>query len=309
MKATARKVMPGPGIYTGLTLDEYHSAGVCPGPAVSSSGLRKLWKTSPAHFYCEWAENPNAEPREETKSMKLGTAAHHFLLGEDDAFNPRYIMHPDKMPDAQGVMKPWSLQLKSAKQWKEEQEASGKTVISRDELEVIRHIANALKAHPLIDNGLLNGAIEQSMCVQDKETGLWLKVRPDAVPFDSGDYADLKSISDALDVTLKMTLRNYGYQQQGALQWEVCELLGIAFESWTLVFTETGLPYCVRIVALDDAELSRGRRQNRAMLRLIADCMDRGHWPGPGNENDAETFWLSKEDQEHIDKRLERYGA
>lgn len=297
--------MTGPGIFSGIPLHDYHSAGICPGPSVSSSDLRNLWvKRSPAHFYVDWRCNPNRKPPKPSREMILGSAAHHLLLGEDD-FSTHYIVHPDKMPDQKGAMKPWSLQLGSAKLWVEQQVAAGKEVISPEDLETIRRMARSLGEHPLIEAGLLNGMIEQSMCCLDKETGLWLQARPDAIPTDSGDYGDLKSISDVLDVTIKTTLRARAYHQQAALTWEICDQLKLPFASWSLVFSETDEPFCSRIVEIPEDDLNRGRRQNRAMIYQIADCLAAGKWPGPGSD-DADPFWLPKTDQEYIDQRLEK---
>jgi hypothetical protein len=46
--------IPAPGIYPGIPISKYHSADVCRGPSVSSSGLRNFWKSSAAHFNAEW---------------------------------------------------------------------------------------------------------------------------------------------------------------------------------------------------------------------------------------------------------------
>jgi PDDEXK-like domain of unknown function (DUF3799) len=295
--------IPAPGIYPGIPISKYHSGEVCPGPSVSSSGLRNFWKSSAAHFNAEWECNPNRKPRKTSEAMILGGAAHHLLLGEDE-FATHFICHPLEIPDAKGVLKPWTRALGSAKNWLAEQDAAGKVVVSPLQLEKIRGMARSLAAHPLIEAGVLRGEIEQSMFALDEETGLWLRARPDAIPNDSGDFADLKTTTSVTDFEIKMTLRSYGYHQQAALTWEICEALGVPFDSWTLVFVESDEPYCVRAVALTDDDLARGRRQNRAMLRMIADCLDSGEWPGPGS-TDAEPISLPKTDQEAIDKRLD----
>jgi hypothetical protein len=116
-------------------------------------------------------------------SLTLGRAAHHLLLGEDD-FNTLYIVRPDKWD---------SWRTDAAKAWKQDQEAAGRTVLLPGQLDVIRGMARSLAAHPLIDAGILNGAIEQTIVWKCKDTGVWLKARPDAIPNDAGDFADLKT--------------------------------------------------------------------------------------------------------------------
>ena len=54
----------------------------------------------------------------------------------------------------------------------------------------------SLAEEPLIKAGILNGLVEHTMVYQDKETGVWIKVRPDCVPTDGADISDLKTIAD-----------------------------------------------------------------------------------------------------------------
>jgi hypothetical protein len=169
-------------------------------------------------------------------------------------------------------------------------------------------MSRALAAHPMVFSAeILNGGIEQSGFAKDPVTGLWLRVRPDAMPSD-GMFADLKTCTSVCDLDLKMTLKDYGYHQQGALIWQVCELLKIPFESFSLVFVEKSPPYCVRVVELTDDDLNRGRRQNECGMIAIATGLAEGIWPGPG-EADSEPFSLPKAEQEFIDARLERLEA
>ena len=45
------KPISKPGWYSGVPIETYHSAGMCNGPAVSSSGPTLLLVTSPAHMF------------------------------------------------------------------------------------------------------------------------------------------------------------------------------------------------------------------------------------------------------------------
>jgi len=108
------------------------------------------------------------------------------------------------------------------------------------------------------------------------------------------------------DPAVLSSIRERGYAQQGALVWEVIEALHLPFESFTDLFVEKSPPYCVRRVTLSDAALGRARRQNRAMLRVIADCIDKNEWPG---FDDIENADVAKTEQDRIDQRLERMGV
>ncbi|MDB5584844.1 MAG: hypothetical protein JWR80_10020 [Bradyrhizobium sp.] len=290
-----RKPITEPGIYSGVPMDVYHGANLCDGPSVSSSGLRALSNKSPAHYWCESPYNPDRIEREETSSLTMGRAAHHLLLGEDD-FNTLYIVRPDKWD---------SWRTNDAKAWKAAQEAEGRTVLLSTQLDVIRGMARSLAAHPLIDAGILNGAIEQTIVWRCKDTGVWLKARPDAIPNDAGDFADLKTTTSVQTADLARTIAEYGYHQQAALiaaGWHAIAKKDI--ESFSFVFIESKPPYCTRIVTLKDDDLARGERQNFVAIKTFAACMASGEWPGPGGA-DAEYLALPTWAQTRIDHQLE----
>jgi hypothetical protein len=294
-----RKPITEPWIYSGVPMDIYHGANLCDGPSVSSSGLRKLSNQSPAHYWCESPYNPGRIEREETGALTLGRAAHHLLLGEDD-FNTLYIVRPDKWD---------SWRTDAAKAWKQDQEAAGRTVLLPGQLDVIRGMARSLAAHPLIDAGILNGAIEQTIVWKCKDTGVWLKARPDAIPNDAGDFADLKTTTSVQTADLARTIAEYGYQMQAAMisaGWHA--ITGNDVESFSFVFVEKAPPYCVRIVTLRDDDLARGERQNFVATKMFAECMKTGIWPGPGAA-DAEYVSLPEWAQKRIDHQLEQAEA
>lgn len=293
-------VISSPGIYDGVHIDTYHGQAICDGPSISSSGLRKIFSESPAHFYCDWSGNPEREPDDASAALILGSAAHHLLLGEDD-FSTRFIMRPAEIDG-----EPWQGNKKICKAWLAGQAAAGRTVLTAEQVKTIRGMAKSLAAHPLVKSGILNGAVEQSMFWKCKDTGLWKKARPDCIPNASGDFVDLKTTISVQDDDLRRTIYEHGYHQQGAL---VCEgwaaLTGEKDTSFTLVFVEKAPPYCVRIISLTDEDMTRGERQNYAAIDLFARCLEANEWPGPGRA-DAEYMhmpeWATKRIDYHLDK-------
>lgn len=286
-----------PGVYR-LSLAEYHGQPTS-GPSISSSGLRRIFKQSPAHFWAHSSLNPDRVEDEETQALLLGRAAHHLLLGEDD-FSTLFIARPDCWD---------SWRSKDAKRWKEQQEADGRTCLLPGQLEQIRGMARSLAKHPLIQAGILNGEIEQSLIWKDKETDIWCKARPDAVPNDSGDFADLKTTTSVRDEALQRCIADFGYHQQGALITNgYTAITGNKATSFSLVFVEKEPPFCVRVVTLRDDDLARGERQNNAALRIFARCLETNEWPGPGRA-DAEYLGLPPWEQTRIDYELEQMEA
>ncbi|MGP9819238.1 PD-(D/E)XK nuclease-like domain-containing protein [Salinarimonas sp. NSM] len=276
----AGEVITEPGVYGSVPMERYHGADLCDGPSVSSSGLRTLFSQSPAHYFATSPLNPNRVERTETQAFSLGRAAHHLLLGEAD-FARHFAVRPDEWKD-------W--RTNAAKAWRDEQEAAGLTVLKPDDLDAIRGMAASLAANPLVAAGILNGAIEQSIVWKDAGTGLWLKVRPDAIPGDGNDVADLKTTTSVAYDALAKTVAEYGYAMQGALIREgFRQVLGRDLETFSLVFVEKTAPWCCRIVTLKTEDLDLGADAIRVALRVFARCLERGEWPGPGGtQGDAE---------------------
>lgn len=304
------KTITKPGLYGRLGIDLYHSGNICDGPSISSSGLRKIFSQSPAHYWAESPLNPNRLEQDAKAHFTLGRAVHHLMLGEP-FFAKLFAIQPDEYPDSKtGEMKPWNNNANFAKAWHTEREAEGKSVLTPTQVDQIKGMAQSLGHHPLIAAGALNGQIERSGFVKDKKTGVWLKVRPDSIPNDSGDYVDLKTTTSVVWNDLVRTIGDFGYHQQMALIRRVVRELGLPFTSATLVFVESKAPFCTRVVTLKENDLDRGEKQNAACIQVFADCLKAKHWPGPGGDReDAEYIELGEFAQKRIDDKLTIMGA
>ena len=301
------KPISKPGWYSGIPIEKYHSAGICADKAVSSTDLRTCWSKSPAHMFAHWAENPKRVERPSTRAMILGSAAHHLFLGED-GFSQKFIQQPLTYRDTKTAeVKDWNNNATYCKKWNAEHDDF--TIVTAKELDAIKAMAWSMQANPWVQTGILQGEVEVSGFVKDAETGLWIKVRPDVIPTASGDYVDLKTAAEVTTPALQYSIRSYGYNQQGALVGEVAQqiLTEIPFASFWLMFIETVAPHCARAVKLTDEDLRNGNRMNRSSLHKIALCIERGIWPGPG-EDEPETIGISLDERERVRARLEREG-
>lgn len=295
-----------PGLYSQIPLGVYHSQAICDGLSVSSSGLRRCFSLSPAHFYATWSGNPNRAEDEERTHHIVGRAAHHLFLGEA-YFSKLFAVQPAEYPDAKtGELKKWTYGANYCKAWRDEREAEGRAILTLSDVESIKGMAESLSKHPIITQGALNGMIERSIFHKDKDTGIWIKARPDAIPTSSVDFVDLKTTTSVLWRDLQDAIFRFGYHQQGALIRDAArKVLHIDRPTFTLVFVEKNKPHCVRIVTLKDNDLDRGEKQNRAALDTIARCIKSKHWPGPGGEReDAEHIELPEYAQKSIDDKL-----
>ncbi len=286
-----------PGVYD-MPLELYHS-DCCVGPSISSSGLRKVEDQSLAHFWADSYLNPDHEPFEPSKSMILGQAAHHLLLGEA-SFAEKFIVRPREFKD-------W--RTDAAKAWKAEQEAKGKTVLIPDQIDAIKGMSSSLHKHPLIRDGLLSGAVEQSMIWQDKQTGLWLKARPDVRAASGSVICDLKTTTDAGPGECERTMSNFGYHLQLALAGIGMEVLfGVTpgNSDYVFVFVETSAPYAVSVRPVDIQAIGFGRMQIRRALTKLAKAFETGEFPS--YENDLSTLclpaWRTKQLEEEVKQGL-----
>ena len=137
-------------IVGGLPMSRYHSQDVCDGPSFSSSNLRTMELKSPAHCHASWSGNPNAEPPD-SHALSFGSAAHALILG-DEAFELRHVVSPFD-----------SFRTKEAREWRDEQKAAGKVVISAEDLRHIEGMAESLSRHPIAKDGVFQGDVEQSV--------------------------------------------------------------------------------------------------------------------------------------------------
>lgn len=303
------KTITKPGLYSKIGIELYHSGNICDGPSISSSGLRKIFNESPAHYWNESPLNPDRMEPEDKSHFTLGRAVHHLMLGEP-FFAKLFAIQPDEYTNKDGEVKAWNNNAGKCKEWHADRSREGRSIITGKDVDHIKGMAESLGKHPLVRSGALNGQIERSGFVKDKATGIWLKIRPDSIPTDSGDYVDLKTTISVDWSDLVRTIGDFGYHQQLALIRRVARDLGLPFTSATLVFVEKKPPYCVRVVTVKDNDLDRGEKQNTATLKIFAECLKAKHWPGPGGDReDAEYIELSDFAQKRIDDKLTIIGA
>lgn len=279
-----------PGIYSGIHIDRYHE-DICAGPSISSSGLRTIFHKSPAHYFLaspyNTGKDENGEPLRQfvkpTESMILGRAAHHLLL-EETGFRKMYIVRPARL-----LGEPWQGNRTVCKNWIAEHESKGLIVLKDEQIAVIRGMRDSLAREPLIKAGILRGRVEQSLFTRDPATKIWLKARPDAIPSDADDFADLKTAADVDFESLERAIDDFGYYIQAAvvaLCWHA--LTGRKIRSFNLVFVESKAPYCVAIVEIKPSEIERGVEDASLALKVFAHCLKTGEWFGPaGHTSDA----------------------
>lgn len=305
------KTITKAGLYSKIPLDLYHAPNICDGPSASSSMLRKMNPDvgSMAHFHATWCGNPEAKTPEDARHFVVGRAVHHLLLGEP-FFAKLFCVQPDEYPEKKsGELKKWNNNAGHCRDWAAARRKEGRSILTSKEVEAIKGMSIAVGRHPLARH-FLGGQIERSFFWRDEETGIWLKWRPDAMPDDDLNFGDLKTTQSTMYFDLMRTVRDYAYYQQAALGREACRrVLKEEMQSYTFLFVEKTLPFWPRDVRVDDLDLDRGHRMNRACLRNFAACLKSGQWPGPGSGNEGnDRIRLSEDARLSIDKTLKAEG-
>lgn len=291
------KPISAPGIYSGVPIEIYHSADLCTGPSVSSSGLRTIFAESPLDYWIYSPLNPRRLAKPESEAFTLGRGAHHLLLGEAD-FGRHFLARPETLLD-----KPWDSKRNDCKLWLFIAALVGKTVLTPGQMESIRGMAGILPwQEGLEDSGLMNnalvragamqGLIEHTIIAIDPETGVFVKSRPDTIPTDSREFNDFKTSADVSDEAIRRTLDSYRYDMQADLaSFCLTQAAGHPFEAFGFIFADKKPPHAVNVIELDSEDLAEAAKDNRAALRTFARCMDTGRWPGPaGQRGDAATI-------------------
>ncbi|MDP2358689.1 MAG: PD-(D/E)XK nuclease-like domain-containing protein [Beijerinckiaceae bacterium] len=260
-----------PGVYD-MPIEIYHS-DICEGPSISSSGLRLIEDKSPLHYWDTSPLNPDREPQQDKPYFNLGRAVHTLCLGED-GFATNYVVRPEEFSD-------W--RTNAAKAWRATQIEAGRTVLKPEDKITIKGIADRLKAHPLVRGGILSGEIERSLIWKDAETDVWLKSRPDVLPYGGELVADLKTCAAADADSTRRSINDYGYHMQLALCGIGMKAVldrDISDNDYALIFAETKRPFAINVKPIGAEAIVYGRMQLRRALRKFADCFRKKEWPG-----------------------------
>lgn len=272
-----------------LLMRQYHSQDICPGPSVSSSGLREAEIKSPWDFYQFWAHNPDAYKREDTDPMRFGRAAHALLL-EDEVFEDGYAVSPYD-----------SFKSREARMWRSDMIALGKTVLTENELIAIGNMAKNLREMQLIDL-LMEGDREVSHIWQDEVTGLWIKSRMDQMAI-GGEIVDIKITHDCSRHAIQRTIRQYGLDMQCALSYEAREIIhGDTPPGAILIFIEAKPPHKVAPCPISPDAIYLARCRNRRSMDAIARGLETGDWPYPEREIDNFQYEIPPWEKEKLEQ-------
>lgn len=304
-----------PGAYPDIPNELYHGAEICPGPSISSTGLKKLVGhlglqtkgCTPRHYWEGSPLNPNRKAQEQTDALRFGAAFHDALLQPELWRDPTlYHFLPEGFSRAK--TKAMAEEIVAA----DAAEAEGLCVISHEQRRQIDAMVEAMRANPLVDAVLSRGQAEVTLAYQDQETGVWLRARPDYLLNDKRYGINVKTASDASHAGFSADVTKYRYAQSAALELDAIEaVFGIRPGNYLHPVIEkpgTGwqpgdyLPVALWELPAEDIEY--GRALNRRAIRIFADCLSADRWPGYADEPAlcGLTGWARRQIDELIEK-------
>lgn len=277
------------GAFPDLSNEEHHGH-----PAIGSSGL-KLLGQSPLHYWAAYLD-PDRVRREPTPAMRLGTATHMAVL-EPGRFDTAYMVMPEGL----------DRRTKEGKQLWADIVASGKECLTSVDMDRIRSMATAARNHPvsrvLFDQ--LKAKTEVSLFWVDPITGVNCKIRPDIMVepcgmFPNGLIADLKTTDDASPGPdgFARSIWNWEMHLQAYLYpVGFMNVYGTtAPPEFLWLAQEKEAPFANKYYPCSQSLSDYGGHQVRRLLRIYADCLATGKWPGYSTEVEPLQMpgWASK---------------
>lgn len=273
-----------PGVYD-ISMEEYHSS-CCDGPSVSASRLHTIIDECPAVFWETSPLNPKRSEDPATKVFNVGRAVHALVLGEPQ-FAKHFVVSPHDVFNA-NPGKAWH-----EKEWKPSVESGRekRALIRKADFEDIVAMAAAQRRSPQVARAFERGTPERSLIWFDKETGVWLKSRPDWLPDDPTQsfLAQYKSADSIHPRALSGAAFKYGYHLGAAMECDgVRAVLGVEPLGIAHICQMKKPPYLAELKMFDVDQIEFGRREYRRALQLFARCWElhlagkpeRVAWPG-----------------------------
>jgi exodeoxyribonuclease VIII len=236
-------------------------------PAISRSDL-KLVAKAPA-FY-QWSKAQVDD--DASKAQQLGYAFHTACL-EPSLFDTRHILSKyDKF------------QTNEAKAWRDETEASGKTILKPDDRNKLLGMGMSVRQHPRYTDIMRNARIELTLVAKHEATGLLRKARPDITPAGNA-LVDVKSTKDASPEGFGKEVWTYEYGMQAAYYLDVYNAVSEKKKSEFLFFAcENEPPYLCAIYSVPHELIEYGRKINNARLYTLAHCIKTNTYEGYTSE-------------------------
>jgi len=278
-----------PGFYR-ISLERHHNQP-CDGPSVTSGVLRKMELQIPADVWAFHKLNPNRWEQKESTALRLGRAMACFVEGGPELLEEEFRVLPADKPKRPTAIQQTAYAegrgteagIRSVEFWADV-EADGRDIVAEAEWDLICTMGKVLAAD-VAASAVMDGIPEVSMAWKDEATGIWCLARPDTVSF-SGLVTDYKKMATKgtpfNERLVDHRITDHGYDMQGAFACEGFEQLTGQWSDFGIIAQWESPPHHVILREIPDEDLRIGQFRNRRALTRFRECLDSGHWPGPG---------------------------
>jgi PDDEXK-like domain of unknown function (DUF3799) len=293
------------GAYADIPMDDYHrNPNLLPAPSLSSSGAKKIISQSAYHYWYDSPLNPNRPPEDEKPHFNVGKAAHDMLLLGND-WRTKYFVTPE------GFSLAAKNKFAAAIEEREAAIEAGIPVLRFQDAKVVEAVTEAIGANKDALDALSNGLPEMTLAWQDKETGVWLRARPDWLPSSIINHSPVRIVTDLKFLAMthcrphgfSKALFDFGYHQSSAFYDDGIEAIyGHRATNWLFIAVEKEAPHSVSVYELPAQDVGRGRFQNKQAIRIFADCLAADKWPSYTSEEIQVIglpVWARKQIDEH----------
>lgn len=278
------------GAYRNLPIEEYHKH-----PALSNSGLKTLIDC-PFRYYYKYLSGL-VEPKE-TPALKIGKAAHCYILEGSKEFHKRYWVNRYSK-----CLKQDLISYLTGRGYKEADLKKMKvdelqeklllgdginlegTELSQTEWDQVGLLAKAIRTNEIAYNAFKQkGESEVSLFWQD-ETGVMLKCRPDWLPYDLKNVPDYKTCCSVRPEIFAKDFIKYGYHIQAAFYaMGIKAVFGKEVENFFFVAQEKEEPNISQVFLPDYALIEQGYKAIRQGINKLIECNNTGLWESYSDE-------------------------
>lgn len=240
-------------------------------PAISKSHLDQVAR-SPLHYWARYLD-PNRVIPEPTPAMAIGSAVHTHVL-ELDQWDSHYAIAPESIDRRTKMGKAeWEVFTTAA---------TGRTVLSRADADLVMRMGHAVYSHPAAAMLLsLPGKAETTHMWTDVATGLQCKCRPDWLTDDGRLIVDLKTTENASAREFARSIAQWRYFLQASWYLDGIEqATGTRPDQFIFICVEKKAPFAVAVYAADAEMIQIGNETAARDLDVLATCKAAGAWPG-----------------------------
>lgn len=247
-------------IIKNLGLD-YYLGGATPRDLAGEVSKSMLWAFNQSPF--KWKYGPTFKP---TKAMEWGTLVHSMLLTEDET---------DKL----FAVSPYDdFRKTEAREWKEQQIADGKSVITQKDID---RAANCVSVIEEDQTFFSLGKKDYEVAVYNQIGDTKVRGMIDIVPESGPQLVDLKTTSSIESVSqLQGNIIRRGYHWQAALYLDLWNAAsGENRDQFWFLFVEDTEPFETAWISLSDSLIEAGRVGYMNAILRWQKCVATKNWP------------------------------